>query len=132
MSTMRKRARPSGPASECCVGSFSAVGCLCRAPISSCTTSRLRFQSEAPEPPTALDLPRTPCSHLPSGLPVSLKDQIEIKGTDFTMSYVGWVGKVAEHDAVIAELLLKQGVSGDVSHAVPFNRTPAKQETAWR
>ncbi|RSH92487.1 hypothetical protein EHS25_008903 [Saitozyma podzolica] len=43
------------------------------------------------------------------GLPVSLKDQIEIKGTDFTMSYVGWVGKVAEHDAVIAELLLKQG-----------------------
>ncbi|GFZ51690.1 Acetamidase [Saitozyma sp. JCM 24511] len=43
------------------------------------------------------------------GLPVSLKDQIEVKGTEFTMSYVGWVGKVAEHDAVIAELLLKQG-----------------------
>lgn len=75
----------------------------------------LQFPSEAPwDPPPALHLPRTPCSHHSSGLPVSLKDQIEVKGTEFTMSYVGWVGKVAEHDAVIAELLLKQGVSGDL------------------
>lgn len=61
-----------------------------------------------------MHLPREPYLHRGSGLPVSLKDQIEVKDTEFTMSYVGWVGKVAEHDAVIAELLLKQGVSGDV------------------
>lgn len=27
------------------------------------------------------------------------------------MSYVGWIGKKAKHNAVIAQLLVKQGVS---------------------
>ncbi|WWD21777.1 hypothetical protein CI109_106264 [Kwoniella shandongensis] len=44
-----------------------------------------------------------------SGLPISLKDQVEVEGTNFTMCYVGWVGKKAEHNAIIAEILLKQG-----------------------
>ena len=44
-------------------------------------------------------------------VPISLKDQVEVKGTYFTMSYVGRVGNIAKHDAVITELLIKQGVS---------------------
>nr|XP_019003203.1 uncharacterized protein I203_04240 [Kwoniella mangroviensis CBS 8507]OCF66664.1 hypothetical protein I203_04240 [Kwoniella mangroviensis CBS 8507] len=43
------------------------------------------------------------------GLPISLKDQIEVEGTNFTMSYVGWVGNKAKHNAVIADILLAQG-----------------------
>ncbi|WRT64467.1 uncharacterized protein IL334_001399 [Kwoniella shivajii] len=42
-------------------------------------------------------------------VPISLKDQVEVEGTNFTMSYVGWIGKKASHSAVIAELLSSQG-----------------------
>ncbi|WVW85900.1 hypothetical protein I302_107938 [Kwoniella bestiolae CBS 10118] len=42
-------------------------------------------------------------------VPISLKDQIEVEGTAFTMSYVGWIGNKAKHNAVIADILLAQG-----------------------
>ena len=45
-----------------------------------------------------------------SGLPISLKDQINVKGVNHTMSYVANIGNKAEEDAVITEILLKQGV----------------------
>ncbi len=73
------------------------------------------------------------------GLPVSLKDQIPIKGLETTMGidlllnlrldaplkfqcigYAAWVGKYAEHDAVMVKLLLQAG-------GVPFVRTNLPQ-----
>ena len=45
-----------------------------------------------------------------SGLPISLKDQIDVKGVNHTMSYISRIGEKAERDAVITEILLKQEV----------------------
>ena len=50
-----------------------------------------------------------------SGLPISLKDQIEVKGTECTMSYVGWLGNVPDEDALIVTILEEQGVSFSIS-----------------
>jgi hypothetical protein len=50
-----------------------------------------------------------------SGLPVSLKDQIDVKGVNHTMSYVARIGDKADKDAVITEILLKQGVCHPLS-----------------
>lgn len=58
------------------------------------------------------------------GLPVSLKDQIPIKGLETTMGYAAWVGKYAEHDAVMVKLLLQAG-------GVPFVRTNLPQTIMW-
>ncbi|KAG9017915.1 hypothetical protein FRB95_012773 [Tulasnella sp. JGI-2019a] len=77
------------------------------------------------------------------GLPVSLKDQFCMKGREtimgtFTLSssfaptmhitsvvgYVSWIGKLAEEDAVIVELLYACG-------AVPFVRTNVPQTLMW-
>ncbi|KAK0500608.1 general amidase [Armillaria luteobubalina] len=38
------------------------------------------------------------------GLPVSLKDQINIKGAESTMGYVSWIGTFAEHNAVLTNV----------------------------
>ncbi|KAG8961123.1 hypothetical protein FRC03_005769 [Tulasnella sp. 419] len=54
------------------------------------------------------------------GLPVSLKDQFAMKGIETIMGYVSWIGRVAEHDAVIVEILYETG-------AVPFVRTNVPQ-----
>ena len=73
------------------------------------------------------------------GLPISLKDQIRIKGQEATMGerrvylwrsaahrihitsgYASWVGKYSEHDAVITEILYACG-------AVPFTMTNVPQ-----
>lgn len=52
------------------------------------------------------------------GLPISLKDQYHVKGTDTTMGYVGWIGnyegdknpeKVHEVESQIIEELLSMG-----------------------
>jgi Asp-tRNA(Asn)/Glu-tRNA(Gln) amidotransferase A subunit family amidase len=60
------------------------------------------------------------------GLPISLKDQISIKGLETTMGacyvaarcadnvfgvlgYVSWIGKVAERDATLTEILIECG-----------------------
>ncbi|KAJ8495859.1 hypothetical protein ONZ51_g1452 [Trametes cubensis] len=58
------------------------------------------------------------------GLPVSLKDQFPIKGLETTMGYAAWIGKVAEDDAVLVQLLLRAG-------AVLFVRTNVPQTLMW-
>ncbi|KAI8995598.1 general amidase [Trametes punicea] len=58
------------------------------------------------------------------GLPVSLKDQFPIKDLETTMGYAAWIGKIAEHDAVLVQLLLRAG-------AVLFVRTNLPQTLMW-
>jgi amidase len=43
------------------------------------------------------------------GLPLSLKCQIDVKGHEVNMGYVGWVGRIAKKNSVLVDLLLKQG-----------------------
>ncbi|KAJ7132211.1 general amidase [Mycena epipterygia] len=43
------------------------------------------------------------------GLPISLKDQIDVQGVELTMGYVGWIGNVSKENSVCAQLLLDQG-----------------------
>ncbi|KAH7931012.1 general amidase [Leucogyrophana mollusca] len=54
------------------------------------------------------------------GLPISLKDQLSIKGLETTMGYVSWIGKYAEKNAVLVDILIECG-------AVPFVRTNVPQ-----
>ncbi|KAJ7631192.1 general amidase [Roridomyces roridus] len=54
------------------------------------------------------------------GLPISLKDQISIKGIDSTMGYVSWIGKPAEKNSVLVDILESLG-------AVPFVKTNIPQ-----
>ncbi|KAI0825163.1 general amidase [Trametes gibbosa] len=58
------------------------------------------------------------------GLPVSLKDQFQIKGLETTMGYAALVGQIAEDDAVLVKLLLRAG-------AVPYVRTNVPQTLMW-
>ncbi|KAK4049087.1 hypothetical protein OIO90_005557 [Microbotryomycetes sp. JL221] len=53
------------------------------------------------------------------GLPVSLKDQIDVKGQTMTMGYVGWLDRTSEENAVVADLLLQQGAVLYVRTNVP-------------
>lgn len=50
------------------------------------------------------------------GLPISFKDQFDIKGVETTMAYTGWVGRVAEEDSTLVALCKKAG-------AIPFCKT---------
>ncbi|KAF9467706.1 amidase signature domain-containing protein [Collybia nuda] len=54
------------------------------------------------------------------GLPISLKDQITLKGIESTMGYVSWIGKYAERNAVLVDILESLG-------AVPFVKTNVPQ-----
>ncbi|KZV69062.1 general amidase [Peniophora sp. CONT] len=58
------------------------------------------------------------------GLPISFKDQITIKGLETTIGYVSWIGKYAERDATLTEILYDLG-------AVPFVRTNLPQTIMW-
>ncbi|KAF9461721.1 general amidase [Collybia nuda] len=58
------------------------------------------------------------------GLPISLKDQFAMKGLETIMGYVAWVGKYAESDCVLVEILYECG-------AVPFVRTNVPQALMW-
>ncbi|CCL99086.1 uncharacterized protein FIBRA_01100 [Fibroporia radiculosa] len=58
------------------------------------------------------------------GLPMSLKDQINLKGLETTIGYASWVGKYADKDAVLAEILYECG-------AVPFVKTNIPQTLMW-
>ncbi|KAJ7070811.1 general amidase [Mycena amicta] len=58
------------------------------------------------------------------GLPISLKDQINIKGIESTMGYVSWIGKPAHHNAVLVEILEDLG-------AVLFVKTNIPQTLMW-
>nr|GAT56599.1 predicted protein [Mycena chlorophos] len=43
------------------------------------------------------------------GLPISLKDQLDLEGVELTMGYVGWIGNISKKNSVCAQLLLDQG-----------------------
>ncbi|KEY71542.1 hypothetical protein S7711_08922 [Stachybotrys chartarum IBT 7711] len=43
------------------------------------------------------------------GLPISLKDLINIKGTETTMGYVAWVGNVPQSNDTVVDILSKGG-----------------------
>ncbi|TNY17609.1 general amidase [Rhodotorula diobovata] len=43
------------------------------------------------------------------GLPISLKNQVDVEGEQMDLCYVGWVGRVAKKNAVVVDCLLKQG-----------------------
>ncbi|KAJ7040376.1 general amidase [Mycena alexandri] len=58
------------------------------------------------------------------GLPISLKDQIGIKGIESSMGYVSWVGKVVEKNSVLVDILESLG-------AVPFVKTNIPQTLMW-
>ncbi|KAH0838330.1 general amidase [Lanmaoa asiatica] len=58
------------------------------------------------------------------GLPISLKDQLCVKGLETTMGYVSWIGKYAEKNAVLVDILEECG-------AVPFVRTNIPQTLMW-
>lgn len=57
---------------------------------------------------------------LDSGLPISLKEQIDIEGIEMSLGYVGRVGQVSKRNALLADILLEAG-------AVPFVRTNIPQ-----
>nr|GAT60173.1 general amidase [Mycena chlorophos] len=54
------------------------------------------------------------------GLPISLKDQFVMKGLETIMGYAKWIGRVADSDCVLVEILNECG-------AVPFVRTNVPQ-----
>ncbi|KAH7915795.1 general amidase [Hygrophoropsis aurantiaca] len=58
------------------------------------------------------------------GLPISLKDQLSIQGLETIMGYVSWIGKYAEKNAVLVDILIQCG-------AVPFVRTNVPQTLMW-
>ncbi|KAI5480273.1 Amidase domain-containing protein [Pseudohyphozyma bogoriensis] len=43
------------------------------------------------------------------GLPISLKDQIDVEGIELNMGYVGWVGNISQKNSVLVDILLAQG-----------------------
>ncbi|BGO99058.1 hypothetical protein NBRC10513v2_000159 [Rhodotorula toruloides] len=43
------------------------------------------------------------------GLPVSLKNQIDVEGEEMNLCYVGWVGRIAKKNSAMAECLLRSG-----------------------
>ncbi|EPQ53515.1 amidase signature enzyme [Gloeophyllum trabeum ATCC 11539] len=51
-----------------------------------------------------------------AGMPVSLKDMVNVRGYDSCLGYAAWVGKPAERDSAIVRLLRDAG-------AVPFVKT---------
>ncbi|TBU35216.1 general amidase [Dichomitus squalens] len=58
------------------------------------------------------------------GLPISLKDQVRIKGLEATIGHTSWVGKYSEDDAVLTKVLYSCG-------AVPFVMTNVPQTLMW-
>ncbi|KAL3451082.1 amidase signature domain-containing protein [Aspergillus insuetus] len=53
------------------------------------------------------------------GLPISLKDQVRIKGLETTMGYVSWIGKKDSEDSVLTTMLLNAGAVLYVKTSVP-------------
>ncbi|VDB98619.1 unnamed protein product [Peniophora sp. CBMAI 1063] len=43
------------------------------------------------------------------GLPVSLKDQFQVKGVECNMGIASWIGQISEKDSVLVTILEKQG-----------------------
>ncbi|GLB39786.1 putative general amidase [Lyophyllum shimeji] len=53
------------------------------------------------------------------GLPISLKDQVSIKGIESTMGYVSWIGKSAERNSVLVDALESLGAVLCVKTNIP-------------
>ncbi|CAG8908704.1 unnamed protein product [Penicillium egyptiacum] len=53
------------------------------------------------------------------GLPISLKDQLRVKGLDTTMGYVSWIGKKDIDNSVLTTMLLNAGAVLYVKTSVP-------------
>ncbi|KIL63891.1 hypothetical protein M378DRAFT_192787 [Amanita muscaria Koide BX008] len=53
------------------------------------------------------------------GLPLSLKDQINIHGIESTMGYTAWIGRVAQRNSALADILESQGAVLYVKTNVP-------------
>ncbi|KAL5345357.1 Acetamidase [Pseudogymnoascus australis] len=53
------------------------------------------------------------------GLPISLKDQLRIKGLDTTMGYVSWIGKKDTDNSALTTMLLNAGAVLYVKTSVP-------------
>ncbi|KAJ6167018.1 acetamidase [Penicillium chermesinum] len=53
------------------------------------------------------------------GLPISLKDQLRIKGLETSMGYVSWVGKYDTDESVLVTLLRKAGAVFYTKTSVP-------------
>ncbi|TCD65745.1 hypothetical protein EIP91_002229 [Steccherinum ochraceum] len=58
------------------------------------------------------------------GLPVSLKDQICVKGVETTMGYVSWIGRYAQKNASLVDILYECGAN-------PFVQTNVPQTLMW-
>ncbi|KAF7311089.1 Amidase domain-containing protein [Mycena chlorophos] len=58
------------------------------------------------------------------GLPVSLKDQMAIKGVDNTIGYIAWIGKPAAENGAIVDILEELG-------AVLYVKTNVPQTLVW-
>ncbi|KAL4251646.1 amidase family protein [Abortiporus biennis] len=58
------------------------------------------------------------------GLPISLKDQFKIKSHETTMGYVSWIGKYADSNSALVDILYECG-------AVPFVQTNVPQTLMW-
>ncbi|KAF5388559.1 hypothetical protein D9757_004595 [Collybiopsis confluens] len=58
------------------------------------------------------------------GLPVSLKDQINVEGLESCMGYISWIGQFAERNAVVADILEEAG-------AILFVKTNIPQTLMW-
>ncbi|TFK29470.1 general amidase [Coprinopsis marcescibilis] len=58
------------------------------------------------------------------GLPVSLKDQVNLKGIESTMGYASWIGDYPERNAVLADILESLG-------AVFYVKTNVAQTLMW-
>ncbi|OJJ59809.1 hypothetical protein ASPSYDRAFT_78137 [Aspergillus sydowii CBS 593.65] len=53
------------------------------------------------------------------GLPISLKDQVRIKGLETTMGYAAWIGREDAEDSVLTTLLFNAGAVLYVKTSVP-------------
>ncbi|KAI5478091.1 Amidase domain-containing protein [Pseudohyphozyma bogoriensis] len=53
------------------------------------------------------------------GLPISLKDQVEVEGVEANMGYVAWVGHISEKNAALTDILLDQGAVLYVKTNIP-------------
>ncbi|KAE8158943.1 Acetamidase [Aspergillus tamarii] len=53
------------------------------------------------------------------GLPISLKDQLRVKGTETCMAYISWLGKRDTSDSILTALLRKAGAVFLVKTSVP-------------
>ncbi|KAF4630691.1 hypothetical protein G7Y89_g7441 [Cudoniella acicularis] len=52
------------------------------------------------------------------GLPISLKDQFEIKGTECDMGIASWIGHISENNSVLVEVLQNVGAITNISQTL--------------